>query len=138
MIHWRKVSSYSGNGTKEKKKIPSKYVWACSYFFFFFLSLSCYIPLFIFFSFFLSFTFSCLLKIITGVILKFLIQSFVIWFYHFITKTMQSRNLLQILELELCHADAMFSYSIITLESVALNLIYSLNELFWRGNLTAQ
>lgn len=35
VIHWRKVSSCSDNVTQEKKKIPSKYVWACSYFFFF-------------------------------------------------------------------------------------------------------
>lgn len=83
----RKVSSYSGNVTKKKKKkILSKYVWACSYFFFFFFSLVCYIPLFIFFSFFSSFISSCLLKIITGVILKFLIQGFVIWFYHLYNK----------------------------------------------------
>ena len=112
VIHWGKVSSYSGNGTKEKKKIPSKLCVGLLLSFFF--SLFCYILLFIFFSFFSSFTFSRLLKIITGVILKLLNQSFVIWFYHFITKTMQSRNLLQILELELCHADAMFSYFIIT------------------------
>ena len=38
VIHWRRVSSYSGNVTKEKKN-SSKYVWACSYFFFFFPNL---------------------------------------------------------------------------------------------------
>lgn len=77
VIHWRKVSSCSDNVTQEKKK-NSKQVCMGLLLLFFFFSLVCYIPLFIFFSFFSSFIFSCLLKIITGVILKFLIQSFVI------------------------------------------------------------
>ena len=60
VIHWRRVSSYSGNVTK-KKKNSSKYVWACSYLFFFFF-LTCllyptfYIFLFLLIIYFLLFT----------------------------------------------------------------------------------
>lgn len=59
VIHWRKVSSYSGNVTKKKKKIPSKYVWACSYFSFFLTCLlypTFYIFLFLLIIYFLLFT----------------------------------------------------------------------------------
>ena len=141
VIHWRKVSSYSGNVTKEKKKkILSKYVWACSYFFFFFLfSLVCYIPLFIFFSFFSSFIFSCLLEIITGVILKFLIQSFVIWFYHLYNKNNADQEFITNFRIEImpCRWHVFIFYNYIRGCCSELDLLFKWRAIL-RGNLTAQ
>ena len=125
---------------KEKKKILSKYVWACSYFFFFFLfSLVCYIPLFIFFSFFSSFIFSCLLKIITGVILKFLIQSFVIWFYHLYNKNNAVQEFITNFRIGImpCRWHVFIFYNYIRGCCSELHLLFKWRAIL-RGNLTAQ